>query len=287
MIKYLEKFITEGDYPSESIDFLIIEGKKFVTQEDFIQSKISEYSTDYTTFDYKKLNEELTVIAKNISVDEKTVHLLFYILLTQELEKIYEQKNIDKEVFKNTVLDLKYKTIECKEINGVWGLARAVWYTGFFNLTMFALGRLQFHIIEFGFDYDKNGLTLCKTDKVINIHIPASGKLLKEDCIKAFEMAKKFFGDEFKKGKTIFYCRSWLLFPRQKEFLNEKSSILMFMNFFDIFDYTEEEEFSDAWRIFGKPFNKDIVPKTSLQRAYYDFLIKGNKAGIGYGLFVF
>lgn len=286
MIHYIKQFLKECDFPLTSIDFLIQESKKFLTQDEFIQSTMLEYQKDYKKFDYTTTHKKLHAIFKNLLIDERTGYLLFYIILTQELAKLYKQHSIATEIFKNTIVDLKYKAIECKKTYGIWGLSRVSWYERIFNLNLFALGRLQFHIIELGHDFNKNGLHLCKTDLVINIHIPSSGKLIKEDCIHAFKKAKIFFAHTLKKDTLVFVCNSWLLFPRQREFLNEKSNILMFMDFFDIYDYTEEEEFSDAWRIFDKPFTKDIEPKTPLQKDYYNFLIKGNKAGTGRGLFV-
>ena len=58
------------------------------------------------------------------------------------------------------------------------------------------------------------------------------------------------------------------------------------------FEYFPEEtdEFDNAWRIYGADGNKpaDELPRnTSIQRAYADWLKKGNKAGWGYGIFLF
>lgn len=284
MIDYLENFVKEYNYPKESISDILAAGKKLKEQDDSsISSKILEYAKDYRTFDFKKTNEELVETAKRIDISEKTVWLVFYILLSKELKYIYDENNIDNEIYINSVMDLKYKMLECKETDGVWGLVPVSWYEGFFNLTLFALGRLQFEIKEFGCDYNKNGLIVSKTDKVINTHIPSSGKLHKEDCIKSFKQAREFFKD--KVDNAVFVCHSWLLFPRNQEILNEKSNILMFMDFFDIYHFEEEDVFNNAWRIFGRAFDKDIVPKTTLQKEFYDYLIKGNKAGWGSGVF--
>lgn len=283
-MNYLENFIKKCNYPKESINDILTAGEKLKKQdESFILSKILEYAKDYSAFDFKKANEELAEIAKKINISEKTVWLVFYILLSKELEGIYAKNNIDNEIYVNSMMDLKYKTLECKETDGVWGIVPVFWYESFFNLTLFALGRLQFEVKEFGYEYNKNGLMLSKTDKVINIHIPSSGKLHKEDCIKSFKQAQEFFKD--KVPNAVFVCHSWLLFPKNREILNEKSNIVMFMDFFDIHHFEEEVVFGNAWRIFGRAFDKDIVPKTTLQKEFYDYLVKGNKVGWGSGVF--
>ena len=68
------------------------------------------------------------------------------------------------------------------------------------------------------------------------------------------------------------------------------SNIVSFMHDFDIIYSEETSDFDNAWRIYGADGNKpaDQLPRnTSIQRAYADWLQNGNKAGWGYGVFLF
>ena len=88
----------------------------------------------------------------------------------------------------------------------------------------------------------------------------------------------------------LFCCGSWLLYPRHREFLPEKSNILRFLDDFEIVSWAEKENFGDAWRVFGRYSELPVeqLPRdTSLRRAYADWLAAGNKTGDGYGLFLF
>ena len=53
------------------------------------------------------------------------------------------------DVFDKSLEDMKWKMLECYEIHGVYGNFVGHWYDGFFNLTRFGLGRLQFELRPF------------------------------------------------------------------------------------------------------------------------------------------
>ena len=62
------------------------------------------------------------------------------------------------------------------------------------------------------------------------------------------------------------------------------------MKDYDIVSTSFYENGSDLWRVFYKERKKDpkeLPRDTSLQRGYADWLMKGNKVGMGYGVFFF
>lgn len=288
----LEYFCDQFDYPKDCKE-VMVETFDIISKNEYgvklFSNLLVDYSKDYQDFNFKSVLVKLGDLSKEIKLNEYTVSLVFLALLTKQLKIFYEENNIPNHVFHETLLDLKYKTLECKSYYGVWGIFVANWYEGFFKLKLFALGRLQFEVVAFNNEYSKEDLIVSKNDKVINVHIPSSGKsLTKEACMESFDLAKVFFEKELKTEKTIFMCDSWLLFPKQREFLSPHSGIIMFMDFFDIFISRDEEFFYDAFRIYGRDFDlndKELPLKTSLQKAYYNWIKAGNSIGIGIGVF--
>lgn len=73
-------------------------------------------------------------------------------------------------------------------------------------------------------------------DTVLTVHIPATGKLLKEDCDAAYESARRVFSRCYPeydfKG---FVCNSWLLCPAMATFLDKKANIVLFQENYHIF----------------------------------------------------
>ena len=81
-----------------------------------------------------------------------------------------------------------------------------------------------------------------------------------------------------------------MLYEKLREFLRESSNIIAFMNKFDIVytDYLEEGDYNQIWRLYDVDYSgnlDDLPEKTSLHRAYKQYLKDGGKWGAGYGLF--
>ena len=218
-------------------------------------------------------------------LQSETVQMLFFVLLVPHLKEKYEKAGIDLSIWRQSVKDLGAKLLECKKVRGVWGSFVADWFVGFFNLSRFGLGRLQYEITKI--PEIKNEENKAYTGKkVINIHIPGLGPLLPEDVSESLKLAAKFYADEFEGDEVLFHCGSWLLFPEHRDFLPENSRILQFMDFFTIIDSGYHDDGHDLWRIFNTD-SKDVETfpsNTSLQRAYIGWLKAGNKPGWGRGI---
>lgn len=78
--------------------------------------------------------------------------------------------------------------------------------TDFFEMTRFALGRLQFELMDFPESYEKTGHVRPEgMTKVINMHIPSCGPLKKADCEASFRQAAAFFADAFPGEEIAFF----------------------------------------------------------------------------------
>ncbi len=282
---WLKTFCEEFDWPEEAyiahdkaLDFLKGDEKYFgYVKTYFADEELDLWDT------VKALREDYA----DCEIASETVQLLFFVLISCHLKEKYKAKGIDEAVWRQSMCDLKAKLIECKNVRGIWGSFVADWFCGFFCMTRFGLGRLQYEITRIPeIKNEENKEYTGK--KVINIHIPGIGPLLPEDVEESLGLAAKFYADEFEGDEVLFHCGSWLLFPEHREFLPERSRILQFMDFFTVIDSGYHDDGHDLWRIFNTD-EKDVdkfPADTSLQRAYIAWLKAGNKPGWGRGIII-
>ena len=292
MRSYIESFCNEFGYPEEAKSTLLNCYDSLCENKDayaIFNEQVDLYNND-NLFDYTGVLELMDKAAALSGMHGYTVHLLFYICLSKHTRELYEKQNIPYTIYFDSMSDLKWKLLECKKVYDIWGSSVAWWFPRFFNLTRFALGRLQFETANADAAYTKNGYTVNPEDTVLNIHIPSSGPLRHEDCLESYRFAAEFYKDTFKNKPIVFKCSSWLLYPAHYEFLPKNSNILKFMSDFDIISSYTDENKGFLWRIFytDKTEDLDALPcETSLQRAYVDWLKQGNKVGSGLGFFIF
>ena len=288
MREYLESFMTGCGYPDEARKELLSAFDKLKTDTDFY-SLIEAYADSYNV-DYTAALASVREIALGVCVHKYTAELLLFLCYTQALQKHYENAGIPLDIYRNTVLDLKYKLDECKCVYGVWGSFVAYWFPGFFKLERFALGRLQFELVSLGTDYSKDGVVLTPDSKVINVHIPRTRTPLSGGAVtESYRLAAEFFrpllGDEI-----AFICNSWLLFPRHNEMLSETSNIRYFISDYELMSHGEYKDYSETWRLFDTMYSGDIerLPAdTSLRRAYVELIKRGEHTGWGKGIFIY
>ena len=287
---FVKAFSTEFGYPSEAI-IALTDGMKTIeaNSEAFalFDGQVRLYKKS-ETFNHPQTIEAAKMAAELSGVHSYTAQLLLYICFAEHTKEKYKAKGIDDSIYIDSMSDLKWKLHECYAVHGIWGSFVAFWFDRFFDLTRFALGRLQFEIVEFASDYEKGNDIIRKGEAAVNIHIPSNGPLLVQDCEKSFTLAADFFKDYFKdKEKVVFQCNSWLLYPKHREFLPQYSNILKFMDMFDIYASNEDPKNADAWRIFWVEdrSNIDLLPtKTSIQRAYVEWFKSGGTMGGGQGV---
>ena len=229
----------------------------------------------------------LTSIADEAGVHILTLNALFVMIGFMELRDGYVQK-YGEEVYRDTVNDIANKIRECIDVEGVIGVTAISWYHLFLREVIFALGRLQFHIVSFPRDvYEKNGNVVRKNDPIIKLHIPSSGKLTEESCFDAYRRAYRFFKHHFQSDVIPFMCTSWMLYDKNLAFFPEGGNLLRFMSDYDIVENTESPENPDLWRIFGKKYTDftQLPRDNRLRAAMADFLLAGNNMGHGFGIF--
>lgn len=228
---------------------------------------------------YEEIGEVCKAFAEKIGIDRYVLNMTVLVANADVCRQSFFDKGCDEQLFWDTVLDLKYKIVECHDQYGVWGIIPIGWFERIFKANLYQLGRLQFEEKPL-----KDG------GKIIGMHIPACGPLKYEDVMDSYKKAYNFF-DKTHGDMMAFTCFSYLVFEDYiGTVFKEGSNIYLFAKDFYILGTCYEENFHDAWRIFNMPFDGDTskLPRdTSLQRAFIEYFDNGGKAGESRGVFFF
>lgn len=292
MRAYITEFLAEYDYPEEAREALLGAFDTIVSSGEnaAFSALLEEYATNREP-DALAILEKMKAISASCGIHEYTGALLLLICYSRQLREFYRLAGLSEEIFKTSMLDLRNKLMECRLVKNVWGTFVAPWLAGYFNLSRFGLGRLQFEVRDFRDSYSKNGLTLHPESKVINVHIPRTGGRLDEESRKkSYAMAAEFFASRYGMEPIVFYCSSWLLFPKHKQILKEGSNLRAFMDDYDIFKSGEYENYEESWRLFDTEYTEDhtnLPADSSLRRAYIQMMDAGEKTGWGKGIYLY
>lgn len=235
--------------------------------------------------------DHIKVLGEGLGIHEYTSSMMFVLCLSEKLLERYKEQGISEEIFYNSMADIYYKLIECRLIYGINGSFVSPWFIGFFEMTRFALGRLQFEILKTDEDFQIGGITVEKGSDVINMHIPRTGtRLDREEVLEAYKMAAETFADSFGDKPIIFTCFSWLLYPWNLEVLRKDSNLAMFIKDFKIVTTGEYDDYEEVWRLFDCKYNGNVneLPRdSSFRRAYAERIEKNEKLGWGKGYFIY
>ena len=218
-----------------------------------------------------------------------TLDLLFILHLTSFLKIEYEKRGIPEEIYWDTVKDIKFKTDECKMVKNAVGTFVAEWFEGFFRLTRFSFGRLQFDVLKSDEKISTKIKTVKKGDFILSCHIPSGSKLSYNDCTESYKRAYDFFKDRFVNSLPII-CISWLLYPEYEDAFENCPNTKRFIGDFTIYKVKTQKSFEDAWRVFGcdEYKNTQALPdRTTMQRAFIKHIEENKKFGYAFGILFF
>lgn len=215
-------------------------------------------------------------------LDDK-MRLAVTLLLAKDVKERYREMGISESVFRDTMSDIG---IWC-ENNSNKGLHNTSWIKNHLSLELFKIGRLQFQMYKVPktADFIKS-LPFGASTPVLNVHIPQGEKLDIEKCRQSLLNAVPFFGKYFPEFRfDYFFCESWLLYDKNREFMKRDSNIVRFMDMFDIV-YSAPVDSQAIERIFGKrSLNFRLYPEnTSLQKSAKQYIISGGRLGFGIGI---
>ena len=224
--------------------------------------------------------------------EDYMLQLLFWLHCIPYLEREYQHRGIGKDVLINSLMDLTYKTRECRQKFGCCGITTQRYYL-FFHMGMFGLGRLQVNPVAYEKEtYRFGDYTLNPGDRVYACHIPSSGKLTPELCMDSLDRAYNFFKKDIQGDILPVRCSSWLLYPpyAQKVY-PEGANMKAFFQMFDILSSAGFESDSYVMQtVFGNRYGEplDSLPQaTALQRNFVSYLKSGGEFGTGYGILLY
>ncbi|WP_455193934.1 acyltransferase domain-containing protein [Eubacterium ramulus] len=281
-------FSKEHEFPEKAVESLS-KSLSLIIGNKHLYHVFSEWEQKYwknPDLDYVLLQKTLEDLDGEKGISKYTFDLLFMIGISRRTWELYQERGISREIFHDSMADMHWKLLECHRMYGIWGTFVMHWFPWWFQLKRFALGRLQFELIAFDDEYEKDGLVLHKSSPVINVHIPSCGKLDYAEVQKSYEKAAVFYRAEFTEHPLVFVCESWLLFPANKEILSEHSNIRRFLADYDV--YRTRENNKDLWRIYyGAEQNgfEHLPESTGLERAYKNWLLSGHMAGQSWGVY--
>ena len=300
-MKYLNahfKMVEEKlEFPKEAVELFEEIAQKIEKSKSFskrFDATLEKYMTP-KAHDFGGMCDDMKKLAFCFRVKEYSLTIVWLIVASERVLELYKEKGIDEKIYWDSMMDLKYKFKECVDCKEVYGTFVGHWYTGFYELNRFALGRFQFENSTFGVKDEfvtSAGVTIKKGDKTVGFHIPSSGVPLTDDIrLDAYKKAYEFFKDQRREdGLLIFECGSWLLYEGNREILPEKSNTIKFLNDFEIIESKPKDKFTDAWRVFGKYGYKSAKywpEDSSMRKAFKTHVLNGGKTGSGHGVIVF
>ena len=238
----LKNFLSELAISDEHQDVIFDTLKKIEENEEACKLFFSFYTPykEKGELDYDALYKEALPKMWELLPDihKYTVNLAVLFALAPYSEHFYIENGVSHEVWINSVLDFKWKLLDCIDINGFAGLRSSslAWFDRWFFGTRFAFHRLQFEINPSPTDFKSENFDIKKGDELISIHIPSARngiKFDKENRDISYDLAREYYKEHFN-GKPVFSCNSWLLAPYHSTLLPEESNIRQFKEEFEI-----------------------------------------------------
>ena len=207
MKRKIVEIITKAKFNSDFVEYII---KKF--PEHFVPLIQQPYRYDFP-------DNPLV----DLSVKDRLFTLLYELIA---LKQVYDEKNIPKSVFYNSIQDLNFRINRYYGLNKQYGLSKrdALWLRFIYKFEIFDLGSLRFQKFHFSYaeierdDYDYMPLSdkvkrrFPEGEPIINVHITTDADLRPEKVEESFQLAHKFFTTHFPNHKyTVFTCRTWML----------------------------------------------------------------------------
>lgn len=257
----------------------------------FTTVKQDECIYAYFEENYDQLTQKIVAFfQKDYRQEEQFIPIDYelYLVMLVPLQISYQERNLPLEIYEASLSDLNWRLTAYLESQGRAGLTAEdkMWLARIYHLKIFKLGSLQFEMIqsqEEKINPENWGLQDKHLDDLLSVHIMYGEDISRPASINSFIRALDFFDEHFPRfNYHYFYCKSWLLYPGNREFLDEKSKIISFMKLFNIVYQEQDVKIPYKYIFYKEP---DQVKKsdvsTSLQRFAYDH---PEALGIGTGL---
>ena len=252
MIEYASRFMEEIGFGDEGKSALLADLEKIYACDGAraeLEACVEMYRENID-LEYRTLLNKADRAAELSGVHRYSAELLLYVCLSKHLREVYRERGLSDRIWFDSMCDLKWKLWECQAVKGIHGSFVADWFYRFFNMTRFALGRLQFETCTAGDDCTVRGKEVKKGMKALAIHIPRTlTPLTKESRIDAYRQATEFYKEEFGGQPILFSCHSWLLSEEMPSLLRDGTNVKSFIEDFTIVRYEKANKgnYADAW----------------------------------------
>ena len=223
----------------------------------------------------KSAREELKQVLGEDPRQEKMLTCMLWCAL--DAYRWYQKNRVSDEIYFATMKCFSRFISECREKTGTYAFDRAWWTPRQIGCRLFRIGELEYELSAY------------EGKPAISMHIPSDADLSPDACRESFALAGKFFADVLPEWSSCeWYCESWLLSPRLKEWLPEKSNILQFQHLFEIHETDPENRDAILW-VFQRSLYRDpdlttLPERTSLQRKMKAALLNGESTGAATGV---
>lgn len=293
VLEIIERNMEIIGFPEEATDTFVCAYNHIIEREEefnVLSSSVDKYAEDRET-DLNKLVENMKESGKRLAIHEYTMYMLLFLAMADAMRDHYDRMGIDRKIFVRGLRDLKYQLLVSLDVHGIWGHSVPNWYFGFLRGSILSFGRLQFQDYHLDTECTVDGLKLTPGTRALFVHIPRTGERLDhDDVLASYKEAAEYFAPMFGDSPLVFACSSWLLYPRNLDFLSETSNIRAFCNDFEIVQVKEYLNYNDTWRLFDRIYtgNPDDMPADStLRRAYINLMKRGEKTGSAVGVFIY
>ncbi len=291
-LDYIRTITERLQFPPEAIAYLLDSADKINATDARISFEDAMSSFEAAGYTHEGMDSRYRNIGSRAGIHEYTAAMVFMLANCERLEKQYAEKGYSNPLFIDTMSDLRYKLMECREVKGIWGTFVAGWFRKYFSMKRFALGRFQYEKITFdGKFFGVGGNCVRHGDPILDLHIPSSGVPLTDEIrYDSYRKAREFFFPDAT-GAVPYVCVSWLFWPDYENYIPDHLNIKRFRH---DFTYTATSEpwdnFPDGWRVFGSKANlpADRLPTDTTQRRIFaQYCRDGGKHGDAFGLFFF
>ncbi len=270
------------EFPIEAVDSISHDFDKIADNGAACESLVQTVTSyrENRIFDIGEVTKTAKQYAKECDINEYSAALIYYMCAAMYSYPAFEEKGLSKEEWFDSMADFRCKLFECHDRYGVWGTF-VDWFSKWYTGDRMTYGRFAFEVIPCPVEFKEKGFNVEKGQKVIETHILNNKKkpFTEEAWKEAFKRAAAYFGDKLDGAEPVFFAYSWLLFPKNREFLPENSNIVKFMSEYTPGMTTPTK--NDLWRIFNiADCNTDpalLDEDTSLRKAYKEFMLNGGE----------
>jgi hypothetical protein len=244
-------------------------------------------------------------------------YALVFLNLFRTAMRRFRERGVEENVALDTLRDFNRWVEEYRAKHGVWGLWNLGWLQNHLRARLFTLGRLQFRMEEYAFDFQawrqpSTGRVLLLTgdglpvdprgrigsepvtvlgedwvrvlkqgDPTVGIHIPAGSPMDFDACGQSFSRVRGFFArhapDHPMKALT---CNSWLLDPQFEGRLPDSSNVVRFLREMYLYPFpgaTDDGLFERVFENRRPSLQESETGMTTMQKAVLKFMREGGK----------